>query len=705
MLKVKKIMESVIPKSASVAEDDIRLFQASCDDGAMYYESEYHSESLYCLRCNSRDETSTKGTIRCTRCGNVSIRQRKYSPEYKYIRNVEQIDGFIIIKDSVIRCYETMDGLSTCAYDVACVVIQGNEIGAFENNLVRGYEETGERRWSRVKRPAARYRGGNKVFGCRIGSEEIYDNETFQLVNHHVYKSSLQEMFDLIRNSSIQVETETIVCPEFDNDLVEYNTDEAIKLHNFTSRMESLPNGGHMSRYHGWCTKCGKYGQRLSARSTSGGTCPHCGEYTANMMNSALHLNYFVTPQEQEDGSMVLRVDEANYKAEFVGEQQFGVDPQFRFVLKVLRTFYIYVMMNGKALFFNEKKEPIDKTGVCPKVGRTISSPKCIYSAYQKQLMKNNRAMKRTGFLEYTENHGAMDLRYFDLMQKVPSLEMLAKMGMTTLVYSMINADEKDIPGYMKKEDQGSGIKRLTKPQMQSLIRSHCTLSQFVAYMQVAKKDPEALYEDFIWVSSMSHSRHLLDILRVQIPGMTVKKIREYLDHVDQAQCCPVGESAQLWADYVRMLRDLNCDLTDKHLIFPNSLKREHDKAARKITQVKDEKLNAVFRERAVQNDTYAWENDEFKVLIPHDISELYEEGRRLSHCVGTYGKVVAEGESVVAFIRKATDVDTPLCTIEIREKTIVQARGMSNRPAENIPKMKTFIKAWAASKGLRYAA
>lgn len=705
MLKVKKIMESVIPYSSQVSEDDIRLFQASCDDGSMYYESEYRSDSLYCLRCNAKDETSIRGTIRCARCGNIRIRQKKYSPEYRYIRNVEMIDGFIIIKDSVIRCQETMNGLSTCAYDVACVVIQDNEIGAFENNLVRGYEETGERKWSRVKKPAPRYRGSRKNFACRIGSDAIYENDTFQIVSGSVYEASLQDMFNMIRQSSVQVEEKTTVCPEFDSDLVEYNTDDAVKLHAFMYRMENLPNSGQMSRYHGWCTSCGKYGQRLSARSMSGGTCPHCGEYTANMTNPTLHLNYFVTPQEYEDGTMVLRVDEANYQAQFIGEQICGVDPQFRFELNVLRTFYIYVMMTGKALFFNDKMEPIDKTGIPSKNGRVSVAQKCICSADQMHIMKNNKAMKRTGFLEYTENHGAMDLRYFDLLQKIPTLEMLAKMGMTALVYSMIYADDKDIPAYMKKEDQGNGIKRLTKPQMQNLIKSHCNLSKFVSYMQVAKKDPEALYDDFDWVSSMSHSRHILDILRVQIPGMTVKKIREYLEHVDEAQCCPVSESAQLWADYVRMLRDLNCDLTDKHLVFPNSLKREHDKAARKITQVKDEKLNAVFKERAAQNDRYAWENEEFKVLIPHDISELYEEGRKLSHCVGTYGRVVAEGHSVVAFIRRASAVDIPLCTIEIRQNAIVQARGMSNRPAENIPRMKTFIKEWASKKGLQYAA
>lgn len=40
-----------------------------------------------------------------------------------------------------------------------------------------------------------------------------------------------------------------------------------------------------------------------------------------------------------------------------------------------------------------------------------------------------------------------------------------------------------------------------------------------------------------------------------------------------------------------------------------------------------------------------------------------------------------------------------------LRILAIVQARGMSNRPAENIPNMRTFIKAWAKNKGLRYAA
>ena len=706
MLKVKMIMESVIPFSTSVSEEDKRMFRSKKDDGAMYYESSRSTDEMFCLRCGTASTPAAIGEVKCPKCGNKHIRQRNYSPSYMYVRNVELIDGFLVIKESVIKLSETMDGIDIATYDVSCIVIQGNEVGGFENRLIQGYDDCGTRRWTRVKKPANTYYRNQRELNCRITDEDVYDHPMFESISEDIYRLGMGDLYAKLKNQGMAVEEIAISCPEFDESLVSYDTNKAIITHQLATRKEYAVNSSEMYRLHGWCTKCGKYGQKLENRSYSMGyNCPHCKEYSGNYGRTSNCLNFFITPQEFEDGTMLLRVDEGIYRVEFVGEHIYGVDPELTYKLEICRVFYVYVMLTGKALIFNSDGVVIDKTGIDNRIVRGIQVQHYICSDEQKELILNNKAVKRTGFVEYTNGIKEIDLRYFDALQKIPSLEMISKMGLHQLVHDLIYADDKDIPGYLKKEDKGTGIKRLTKPQMQSLIQSSCHLTQFVAYMQISKKDTEAMFEDFQWISSQSHSRHILDVLRVKIPNMTVKKMREYLEHVDEAQCCPVNESAQLWADYVRMLRDLDCDLTDKHLIFPNSLKREHDKAARKMTQVKDEKLNATFRERAVKNDKYAWENEEFKVLIPHDISELYEEGRKLSHCVGTYGKMVAEGRSVVAFIRKATDVDTPLCTIEIRQNAIVQARGMSNRPAENIPKMKTFIKAWAADKGLQYAA
>ena len=117
--------------------------------------------------------------------------------------------------------------------------------------------------------------------------------------------------------------------------------------------------------------------------------------------------------------------------------------------------------------------------------------------------------------------------------------------------------------------------------------------------------------------------------------------------------------------------------------------------------QVRDEKLAKEFKERSEKNKWCEWENDEFKVIVPSEITELYEEGRKLHHCVGTYGSAVANGNCVVSFIRRKADIETPLCTVEIIGKQIVQARGLSNRAATGIPKVKNFMEKWAKERGL----
>ena len=707
MLKVKKIMESVIPKTAVISEEEKIVVKTLADDGAVYYESTYNAETFHCLRCGENFELSGEGTIQCPKCGNRKIRQRNYSYDCSYVRFVELIDGFLVIKDSAVKADETMTGIDAYSYDIACVVVQPDgEVGAF-NNCRQGYDERGVRIWTRVKRPTTVYLRNQRKLQCRIQDQTVLEHPVFELIEGDIYTMGLCELYDKLRIQGTVVEKVEVKCPVFDESLVVYDLENARKMHTVVIEKEYSINNSEANRIHGWCTKCGKYYQRLTVGNYTyrDHTCALCGKTASKLGGAIDSVNYFITPQEYEDGTMMIRIDEGYYIARILGEQIRGVDPEVTFELEIKRVIYVYVTLDGKATFFNAAGEAIDKLGIPVNVNTRWDELIYICSKENRQLIMNNKAVKRTGFVEYCDRKAKIDMRYFEALAKIPSLEMISKMGMTELVTDLIYANDKDIPGYLKKDVKGQGLKRLTKTQMQSLINESCCLSRFVPYMQVLKKDSEALFADFQWIANGSHFRHILDILRVKIPNMTVKKIREYLEHVDEAQCCRVGESAQLWADYLRMLRDLECDLTDKQLIYPNSLKREHDKAARKITQVKDEKLNQVFRERAAKNDKYAWENKNFKVLIPHDISELYEEGRKLSHCVGTYGKLVAEGKSVVAFIRKASDVDTPLCTIEIRQDTIVQARGMSNRPAENIPNMRTFIKAWAKNKGLRYAA
>lgn len=411
-----------------------------------------------------------------------------------------------------------------------------------------------------------------------------------------------------------------------------------------------------------------------------------------------------LTPQEFEDGTLLLRVDEAYCNARAKEPLLIGKSCEVYKETTVGQTAYLYITLDGQAHWYNKDRNPISQFKMMLhryKIEKDIF----VCSDEQKAVILQNKAVKRTGFVEYVQRNNILNLDYFNAMQKTPYLEIFSKMGFDSLIEDIIYTSTEEIPAFLKKKSSSSLFKKLGKLQVQELLECGCSLKQFENYMQIVKLDSNAMFRDVEWISSRSHIRHISRILRLGIPNMTVKKIREYLEQVDDAQCCPPHESAQLWADYLQMLKILECDLSDRTVIYPNSLKREHDKASRKASQVQDERMAKKFRERAEDNEWCIWENDIFKVVVPHEVTELYEEGRKLHHCVGSYGRMVSDGKCVVAFIRRKGEEDIPLCTVEICKKEIVQARGMCNKSADQMPKVRSFIKQWAKEKGLTYEA
>lgn len=701
MLRAKKILEEILPKTREVTEWQMAEYRRAECDGAVIYE-EYRSEDrLRCLNCGTVYSAQDAGGTACPTCRNNLIRGSRSRSSHELVyRSIEEIDGFVVIKDSTLVYGESMEEGSHVSLSYAeCLVVQQKDIGCFyyqpicENRQVIGYE------WSRIKSFPNRYRTGVNT-KCMEFDEDVLKDDMFDAVRPTVRTLSLSKMAELLSEKAKEKEPSDVVCPPFDECLIAYSQEGLATMHELYERVESLEQGNPLVRYHLWCTRCGKYSTAIQARrSYPSRECLHCRGKSGHLTSSG--LNYFLTPQEGDDGTMLIRIDEGYRKA--YAEEPFLVnkDLDVKYHLEIGDTSYVYITLDGKAHLFDKKGKPKEKLDI--KTNRyDRTTLKFICSETHREIILNNAAIKRTGFVEFYSSCEMLDMNYFNAMQISPFVEMFSKFGLLSLVNDlMYEKDQKKIPAYIQAPDGKCPLKKLTKPQMQELIKHDCGLEKLIQYIQVFKKDSSAMYSDFDYVVRHSHSRHVLDVLRVGVPGMTLKKMREYIDRVDEAQCCSPSESAQLWADYLRMLKQLECDLTDSALIYPNSLKREHDKAARKVTQVADEKMASQFRKRAAENEWCVWSDDSFKVLIPHEITELYEEGRKLHHCVGTYGKAVASGNCTIAFIRRAEADDLPFCTVEIRNKRIVQARGVSNRPATGIPKVKGFMEKWAKEKGL----
>ena len=97
-------------------------------------------------------------------------------------------------------------------------------------------------------------------------------------------------------------------------------------------------------------------------------------------------------------------------------------------------------------------------------------------------------------------------------------------------------------------------------------------------------------------------------------------------------------------------------------------------------------------------HDLIEWTDGKLLVRMAHDAADLIREGREMHHCVGTYGRRVAEGQCFILFIRRAAEPDKAFYTVEIKPDLtglkIVQVRGYRNsdRSAEERAEVEAFL-------------
>lgn len=157
--------------------------------------------------------------------------------------------------------------------------------------------------------------------------------------------------------------------------------------------------------------------------------------------------------------------------------------------------------------------------------------------------------------------------------------------------------------------------------------------------------------------------------------AINAAKLGEYLDGLKKRK----GDQRSIYStynDYLKAIKGLRLDLNDTKNIYPRDFWRMHDFRvdeweADKKKRDKDARaqLYADFRKKAETLKPFETDFEEYKIVIPSEISDLIEEGDRLHHCVGKmgYDLKVIKGTSIIAFMRSASDVKTPLYTIEYR--------------------------------------
>ena len=104
--------------------------------------------------------------------------------------------------------------------------------------------------------------------------------------------------------------------------------------------------------------------------------------------------------------------------------------------------------------------------------------------------------------------------------------------------------------------------------------------------------------------------------------------------------------------------------------------------------------------EQEYSNEYLEYRDDDYFIMIPRSPADVREEGRQQGHCVAShFMNYIAAGDTAVVFMRRTSDPNTSLITIEVRNNHIRQACIGDN---DSVPEQyRNWIRNWASMKGV----
>ena len=286
---------------------------------------------------------------------------------------------------------------------------------------------------------------------------------------------------------------------------------------------------------------------------------------------------------------------------------------------------------------------------------------------------------------------------------KRPKIEHLIKMKLYRLVSGIIYG------GYSYSALQAinfngenmRAILGIDRPYFPLLRELNPSIDQLHLIRQLLQGDHKPSTEQIKWFIASKISN--ADAAKELLAHMSVHKLQRYVEQ----QFAPEDEAALKRVDYYKMntlitdyhdylcmCKELQYDVKNSFILFPRELKAAHDSVAKTLKDKRTaEHEKAIAGSFDEWQKRYQYQSKELMMIPPHSAKEIVDEGAALHHCVRLYVKNVAEKKSVILFVRSVDEPDKSLCTVEVKDGQVTQARGFDNE--EPPAQITAFIEQW----------
>lgn len=286
---------------------------------------------------------------------------------------------------------------------------------------------------------------------------------------------------------------------------------------------------------------------------------------------------------------------------------------------------------------------------------------------------------------------------------KRPKIEHLIKMKLYRLVSGIIYG------GYSYSALQAinfngenmRAILGIDRPYFPLLRELNPSIDQLHLIRQLLQADHKPSTEQIKWFIASKISN--ADAAKELLAHMSVHKLQRYVEQ----QFAPEDEAALKRVDYYKMntlitdyhdylcmCKELQYDVKNSFILFPRELKAAHDSVAKTLKDKRTaEHEKAIAGSFDEWQKRYQYQSKELMMIPPYSAKEIVDEGAALHHCVRLYVKNVAEKKSVILFVRSVDEPDKSLCTVEVKDGQVTQARGFDNE--EPPAQITAFIEQW----------
>lgn len=327
-------------------------------------------------------------------------------------------------------------------------------------------------------------------------------------------------------------------------------------------------------------------------------------------------------------------------------------------------------------------------------------------------LFKYSEFGKRTGLSQILMNYhcdmpeNSFFLLYMCLLNEYPVVEIIAKMGYYSLIFSMMNEilnhytrtaikEQVDKLSNLLSRTVGKNVLSIPK-HIGSFLNSKGTdFNEYMAWALINEREPISedkfssyvQSEEYLYMNFYDVLVYFPDIMKY---GYTLNEVSRYL--VSQSRYLfpnkmksekithPVYITAQMWKDYLEMCEMLGVEPARK----PKNLRTVHDDTAKVMSFRNNAEAECKVELLAQQYSGFKSKSEHYVVVFPKCSQDFLNEGNAMHNCVGGYFNKVVRDDCRIFFIRRKEDPDKSYITGECKKTGLGQLFYRSNQPVNN---------------------